>query len=263
MKQAIWLLAVVVVVALALFIYTQRQSPDEALPRIELPPEPPPLSDEPRHPVPAPPPVKTESAAPPLPPLDASDSEVQEAVVGLFGRIGAFLIPDDIVRRIVVTVDNLPRKKVAVELRSVKPTPGLFVASGDEDSFSTNAENYRRYDPFVELVQSADAAQLASIYFGLYPLFQQAYEELGYPTGHFNDRLVETIDHLIATREPEAPVALVRPKVFYEYADPSLEARSAGQKLLMRMGNEHAAVIKAKLAELRLELVRESSLASD
>ena len=37
----------------------------------------------------------------------------------------------------------------------------------------------------------------------------------------------------------------------YTYADPALEARPAGQKLLIRMGPENAAAIKAKLTELR------------
>jgi len=37
----------------------------------------------------------------------------------------------------------------------------------------------------------------------------------------------------------------------YTYADPALEARPSGQKLLMRMGPDNAAAIKAKLMELR------------
>ena len=40
-------------------------------------------------------------------------------------------------------------------------------------------------------------------------------------------------------------------KVFYEYADPKLESRSAGQKLLLRMGPGNEALLKAKLRELR------------
>ena len=35
------------------------------------------------------------------------------------------------------------------------------------------------------------------------------------------------------------------------YADPTLEARPAGQKLLLRMGPNNAAVVKTKLTELR------------
>jgi hypothetical protein len=37
----------------------------------------------------------------------------------------------------------------------------------------------------------------------------------------------------------------------YTFADPTLEARSAGQKLLIRMGPENEEAIKAKLTELR------------
>jgi len=74
---------------------------------------------------------------------------------------------------------------------------------------------------------------------------------LGYPNGYFNDRLVQVIDVLLATPQISGPIDLVRPNVMYIYADPTLEARPAGQKLLIRMGPENAAVIKAKLVELR------------
>jgi hypothetical protein len=43
----------------------------------------------------------------------------------------------------------------------------------------------------------------------------------------------------------------------YQFADPELEARSAGQKILIRMGSENAARIKAKLQEVRRELTSE------
>jgi hypothetical protein len=92
---------------------------------------------------------------------------------------------------------------------------------------------------------------LSALYIHYYPLFQQSYQNLGYPNGYFNDRLVEVIDSLLATPDPKEPVELVRPNVMYIYADPALEKRPAGQKLLIRMGPENAKVIKAKLTELR------------
>jgi hypothetical protein len=82
-------------------------------------------------------------------------------------------------------------------------------------------------------------------------LFQQSYQNLGYPNGYFNDRLVEVIDVMLATPESKGPIKLVRPNVMYTFADPALEARPAGQKLLIRMGPENAQAIKAKLTELR------------
>jgi hypothetical protein len=106
----------------------------------------------------------------------------------------------------------------------------------------------------VKLAQAVDAKQLVALYVYFYPLFQQAYEELGYPKKYFNDRLVEAIDDFLAAPEVSGPVKLVRPKVMYEFADPALEALSAGQKILIRMGPENAALIKTKLRDLRREL---------
>jgi hypothetical protein len=51
-----------------------------------------------------------------------------------------------------------------------------------------------------------------------------------------------------------APIALMRPKVLYEFADPDLETRSAGQKILVRMGAENERKVKAWLRGLKQEL---------
>jgi len=64
------------------------------------------------------------------------------------------------------------------------------------------------------------------------------------------------IDDLLAAPEVKAPLRLIQPKVMYEYADPELEARSAGQKIMMRIGHANAALIKQKLRAIRAELSR-------
>jgi hypothetical protein len=234
----------------------------------QAPPPPPapklaaPASPEPavRHPIPAAGDGAGETTS--LPTLDDSDAGIGEALAGLFGRsaVAQLLVPQSVIRNIVVTVDNLPRQKVAVERRPLKPTPGETVVSGDLDAGETatlDVKNYARYAPVMRVVQATDVKQLVALYYRWYALFQQAYEGLGYPGRYFNDRLVETIDDLLATPEVQGPIRLVRPKVFYEFADPALEARSAGQKLLLRMGPDNAAAIKAKLRELRAEVTRQ------
>jgi hypothetical protein len=85
----------------------------------------------------------------------------------------------------------------------------------------------------------------------LYPLFQQQYERLGYPGKYFNDRLMEVIDHLIATPDLADPVLLTQTRVLYQFTDPRLEQLSAGQKIMIRMGSDNAAKVKAKLREIR------------
>jgi hypothetical protein len=52
-------------------------------------------------------------------------------------------------------------------------------------------------------------------------------------------------------------VELVRPKVLYEFEDPALEDLSAGRKIMLRIGPENASAMKAKLREIRRELVTE------
>jgi hypothetical protein len=51
-----------------------------------------------------------------------------------------------------------------------------------------------------------------------------------------------------------APIDLTQPKVLYEFADPSLEQRSAGQKMLIRMGPVNESRVKAKLRDIRRSL---------
>ena len=113
------------------------------------------------------------------------------------------------------------------------------------------AENAARYAPFVRGLEAIDTARLGALYSRFYPLFQQAYVELGYPGKYFNDRLVEVIDHLLEAPELREPPALTVRHVLLEYADPELESRSAGQKLMMRMGRDNEARVKAKLKEIR------------
>jgi hypothetical protein len=189
----------------------------------------------------------------PLPELANSDPALSGALAALAGdaAVKSYLVPENIVRRIVVTVDNLPRQKVAVEKRPVKGIPGGFLTDGDELHSTLDARNFARYEPLVSVIAKLDMQRLTAVYVHFYPLFQSVYQNLGYPNGYFNDRLVQVIDVLLATPQPTGPVDLVRPNVMYTFADPALEARPAGQKLLIRMGPQNAAAIKAKLVELR------------
>ncbi|MET0964590.1 MAG: DUF3014 domain-containing protein [Noviherbaspirillum sp.] len=205
---------------------------------------------------PVPPPADAALTA--LPPLDGSDNALRDALVGYFGKqsVQQLFGLDSIVRRIVVTVDNLPREAVSTRLLPTKPVSGAFLVSKRPDGAAIAPANSARYLPYVELARRTDAAQLASIYASFYPLFQTAYVELGYPKGYFNDRMVAVIDHLLAAPTPEGPVRLTQPHVLYKFADPQLESASAGHKIMLRMGSQNALVVKAKLREIRAELTR-------
>lgn len=198
----------------------------------------------------------------PLPTLDDSDPPMQESLSDVFGKaLDPFLVPKNIVRHTVATIDNLPRKKTAVQMWPVKPIGGELVASGNEEELTLSADNYARYDRLIKILQSTDTAQLATLYKQYYPLFQEAYVSLGYPDGYFNDRLVEVIDHLLATPDVTGPIQLKRPSVNFEYVDPELENLSSGQKLLVRMGSANAAIVKDKLRQLRQAIAKQEPTA--
>jgi hypothetical protein len=251
-----FLLIVVLAGAVAGYFYwRQNGKPPVAPSAIALSPVPAPEAQI-RHPIGSP------AAATPLPALDRSDPTLLEALRDQLGAKALALLADDrIIHRIVATVDALPRRQLPVAARPVKPVPGAFVVAGKGDDLAIAAANAARYAPYALLARSVDAPALVGLYRRFYPLFQQAYRELGYPRGYFNDRLVEAIDDLLAAPELDGPVALVQPKVLYQFADPDLESRSAGQKIMVRMGGDNEAMVKAKLRELRQALTGGGSAA--
>jgi hypothetical protein len=205
------------------------------------------------HPLPAP---AGDAPKSPLPAIEDSDAPFGEALATAAGTpIGQFLVPESLIRHIVVSIDNLPRQKVAVDKRPIVPAAGLFIVDGDELHATIDDQNYRRYTPMIEALQKVDTQRLMAVYQHFYPLLQKAYQDLGYPNGYFNDRVVQVIDVLLATPQVKGPIELVRPNVMYVFADPALEARPAGQKLLLRMGPDNAAAVKAKLTEFRALVV--------
>jgi len=72
-------------------------------------------------------PMPSTAAAPaaPLPTLAESDAQVKEAIGQAVPdpALSQWLIPTDIVRHIVASVDNLPRHRLAARLRPLKPAP--------------------------------------------------------------------------------------------------------------------------------------------
>jgi len=50
-----------------------------------------------------------------------------------------------------------------------------------------DAANDERYEAYMRLLSSVDAARLVGVYTRFYPVLQQAYRELGYPNTYFND----------------------------------------------------------------------------
>ena len=253
---------IVVLLAIAAFAaywfwpFTQPPVIPPSEPRIVAPPAPPPPAEPqgPQNPIPP----STEPQPQPLPTVKESDPAMRDAITGVVGKetFQRYFVPEQIVHRIVATIDNLPRKSYAQRLSPVKTPAGQFQVTGKDQALEIAPSNAQRYAPYVRALDAIDTSKLVAAYLRLYPLFQQAYVDLGYPNGYFNDRLVEVIDNLLEAPDVKGPIRLTVPHVLYEYADPDLQSRSAGQKLLIRMGPENEAKVKAKLREIRAKVAK-------
>ena len=202
-------------------------------------------------------PLPAAAEAEPLPELADSDVPFGQALAALIGspeQWAAMLVSEQLIQRLVVTVDNLPRTRLSMNARAIKRLPGEFMVHRRDGSITLNPANEARYLPLLTLLGTAGAEPLAKLYLRFYPLFDKAYRQLGYPDRHFNDRLVQVIDHLLASPAVEGPIVLVQPKVLYEFADAGLEARSAGQKMMIRMGTVNQMHAKKLLQSFRAQV---------
>jgi hypothetical protein len=269
---------IIIAVVLALFAaaawysWTQRTGVEAPPPAATPAPAPstpaPAATPEVQHPVAAGP-QEANAPAVPLPTLATSDTAVRAALLDWLGKdqVQAFLQLDDFIRHVVATIDNLGRSHAAPRLWPLNPMPGRFEVVRVGDDLVAAPGNAERYGAFVKFVEGVDLDQGVALYRRGYPLFQKAYEELGYPGRYFNDRLVEVIDLLLATPVPaqppplkltevKGPIASTRPWVRYEFADASLESLAAGQKMLLRTGPVHQQRLQARLLELRKRIAK-------
>lgn len=277
MKNILIVFAVLVLGGLAYYFLVMRPSASEA----EL--QPPVLIEQPEAHQPAA--VESPAAEPfesrvgggepydtavepePLPVLADSDPVVLESLAGLAGEsaVTQHVVTENVVSRMVATIDALTGRRVPASLLPLQPPESAVKVNEDTSpagpkttpegypirEYLIDPANYERYTPYVELFESMNSDELLATYWHYQPLFQQAYVELGYPKGDFNARLLEVIDHLLDAPAVSEPVRLVKPEAYYQFADPQLEALTAGQKLMIRMGGSNAHRVKVKLAEFR------------
>ncbi len=255
-KTAPFMLLIILFAAAAWYFFTREPEAVHELPPPYLPPAMPAEEQQPvtqpedslayREPVILP---------DPLPLLDASDPELTLALAEIAGadRLAEYLVKNQIISRFVATLDSLTSRQVPPQINPIRPATDKFIAETEGESILMSAENFARYDGYVALMQDVNTDALVALYQRYYPLIQQAWEENG-GEGSFNERLAEVIDHLLETPDVPGPVYLSKPEAVYVFEEPELEAMTAGQKVLVRMGSVNAAVVKEKLTEVKLQI---------
>lgn len=204
------------------------------------PPPPPPVVEA------EPEPVVEEEPEPVLPPLDASDPFLRSLFAAITDNPDAlaWLLGDDLARRIAVATDNVadgisPRRALV----GLSPT-GPFRADGEGEELHVDPAAFARYDSVAAALEGADSPAVARVIREALPILDGAYAELGRPDRTFAGALLEALDRLAAVPVPDAPVLLDEQIMRYEYRNPAFEELDDASKHLLRFGPENQAKVQ-------------------
>ncbi len=187
-----------------------------------------------------------------LPPLNESDAFIEEALAE-FALPSSWLDRDDLLRRLAVVVDNAARGEYPRrQLGFMAPAGKFRIVENPQGTFA-NPQNFQRFDVYLDLLEGIDPAVLATLLRQLEPLLAEALAELG-NRDDSEPQLRSAINQILALPYVPASVELVQPKVFFEYADPKLEALSPLQKQALRFGPANVERLKQYLRMLASEL---------
>tara|TARA_R110002126_G_scaffold33382_39_gene104607 strand:+ start:1940 stop:2815 length:876 start_codon:yes stop_codon:yes gene_type:complete len=190
-----------------------------------------------------------EPDASPLPTLEQSDPELKKRLLQLDWQPGlaGLLNTEQMVRNMVVTIDNLAQRQLVANHPVVAPLDQPFAATpaADGQTYQIDPAGYQRYEPYLQLLESVEPQQMLAIFERYQPLFAQAFAELGYPDMTFRQRLEQALKQFLAIEPVTADTTLLRPSVAYTYADPAVESRSALEKQVIRMGTDNHQRLRA------------------
>ena len=183
-----------------------------------------------------------------LPPLPQSDAMLRELVATLsrhplLARIVAQKAP---VRAITLAIVQIGDGRVPITpLAALRTGQPVTIDGGSIGR--VDVATYARWNTAVRALLQVNAADAARAYVNVKPLFDEAYRELGYPGGDFDDAIVRAIRMLASTPEPKSdPILLARP-AYFEHDNAALRALPPVQKQFLLTGPEHRQQIQGWL----------------
>jgi hypothetical protein len=233
-------LALAIVGIIAAWLMTTSEEtirvPGESVP-VVVPPAPEPEPEPVEPPVSAG--VDTSMPAPQdpawvLPPLNQSDAFVRDQL-GALGTPARWTEQEELVRRLAVLAENVSRGEYPRRQLQFMPLAAPFAVTEREGRVYADPANHARYAAMLDALEGIDPLALARLLAFLEPLVNASLAELG-ESVTMRPLLAAGLKVVLDTPILTEPAELVRPNVFYKYADPALEQQPALARLLMRSG---------------------------
>jgi len=169
-----------------------------------------------------------------LPPLNQSDPLVREQLTAL-GVPDSWTGQEELVRRLTVVIENAARGEYPRRQLGLLALPAPFRVIERDGRLYVDPANHARIDPLLDILESIDPRLLARLLGFLQPLVDEALAELG-GTGGARPLMAAGLQRVLDVPLVTEEVEVVRPNVFYVYADPELEQLRPLQKLVLRAG---------------------------
>jgi hypothetical protein len=192
-----------------------------------------------------------------LPDLLSSDDVFRKALIKLSPGLMQWLNTNLLIRKYVVIANDFSQGTRIYKHVSFLRFDEPFTVEQGENGLQIAPKTYRRYDQLAQAINAMDTSAIVAVYQQFRPLMLQVFTEFGYP----KDMTLETIVKKAAGEIIAAPViegqhALVRPSLYYKFADPNLEALNPVHKQMLRMGAENTRIIQNKCREFLVELAK-------
>lgn len=205
--------------------------------------------------------VSAENVSPPLankndlPDLLSSDKAFRRALIALSPDLRAWLNSNLLIRKFVVIANDFSQGIRIFKHISFLRLDEPFSVEQGENGLQIAPKSYRRYDSLAQAINAIDARALMMVYQRFRPLMVQVFNEFGYPKDITLESIVnKAASEIIASPVIDGQIFVVRPSLFYKFADPKLEALNPVQKQMLRMGSENARIIQNKCREIMVEL---------
>ena len=191
-----------------------------------------------------------------LPPLVLTDPLVRELLGKLSSSptLAAWLATDGLIRAFAVSVENVADgMSPAKHLRVLAPrAPFKTVTEGR--TITIDPASYSRYDGIANAAASMDPAGLARVYSMLKPRLAEAYAELGHSGSELDTAVERAIVRLLQTPVVDGPVTLRSRVLSFKYEREDLEALTAAQKQLLRLGPRNQRIVQDEIRAIAREL---------
>ena len=190
-----------------------------------------------------------------LPALVDSDAMLRELASTLSRNplLARLVATRGIVRNAALAVVQIGDGKTpALPLAVLRPPVRLDIAG--QASGRVESPSFARWEAATNALMSIPPADAARVYVNVKPLFDEAYRDLGYPSGDFDVAIVKAIRTLDATPPSPRDLVLLRREGYFEHADSTLQSLQPVQKQLLLLGPGNRARIQAWLHQLATAL---------